>query len=282
LLTALTSYLDARAQQGEWLVRIDDLDGGRTRPGASDTILATLDALGLHWDRDILYQSQRTSRYAEFLEQLWKQERLYACTCSRRLLAEAPPLADGACPSRCRDHQISFEPGTTALRIRVPEVPVHFEDRIKGELTVQLQHESGDFALFRRDGVHAYHLATVIDDHDSGITDVVRGEDLLDSTPQQIFLQECLNLKTPRYAHTPLMVSPDGRKLSKSKGAPPIDHQKAGRVMATLLQYLGINLPETLQGASAQDLLEWAIPHWDVLQIRQIGTLIVEDNQIPE
>jgi glutamyl-Q tRNA(Asp) synthetase len=281
LLTALASYLDAHAHRGEWHLRIDDLDTTRSRSGAVDSILRTLEALGLQWDGAIIHQSQRTERYNAALETLRSQDLLYACDCSRRILTDAAPSTEGSCPGRCRERSLPFHAGLTAWRIQAPSEPIRFRDRIKGDIQTFLRPTSGDFILYRRDQIHAYHLATVIDDDETGITDVVRGEDLLDATPQQIFLHEALSLPVPNYAHTPLLIRPDGRKLSKSEGAPPTQKEQSGIVLAYLMRCLGLPPPKTILGGAPEDLLEWAIEAWDLNTIRHIGTLIVEDNTIP-
>jgi glutamyl-Q tRNA(Asp) synthetase len=281
LLTALASYLDARAAQGEWLLRIDDLDIQRSRPGARDVILKTLEVLSLHWDGEVTHQHARRWRYEESLERLRATGLLYACDCTRRDTHDAWPHVSGACPGQCRDRNLVFTAGKTALRIRASHSPICFEDRIKGPQTKTLIPEPGDFIVFRRDAIHAYHLATVMDDHDAGITDIVRGEDLLASTPEQIHLQKSLGLRTPNYAHTPLMIRPDGKKLSKSAGAPPVDPNHAGRILSVLLGHLGILLPEVIAQASPREMLEWAIPQWRISSLQSMGPITVEDNRIP-
>lgn len=281
LLTALASYLDARAAHGEWLLRIDDLDIQRSRPEARDVILKTLESLSLHWDGEVTQQHARRRRYEESLERLMAMGLLYACDCTRRDTHDALPLASGACPGQCRDRNLGFTAGKNALRIRAPLWPICFEDRIKGPQTKTLMPDPGDFIVFRRDAIHAYHLATVVDDHDAGITDIVRGEDLLTSTPEQIYLQQSLGLPIPNYAHTPLMIRPDGKKLSKSEGAPPADPNHAGRILKVLLGHFGIILPEAIVQASPREMLEWAIPQWRLSSLQSMDSITVEDTRIP-
>lgn len=282
LLTAVASYLDARAEGGKWLVRIDDLDAPRTQPGAADLILRTLEALSLYWDETVSYQSQNHLAYREALETIMTQGRVYACECSRRDTATLSIHKDGSCPGQCHKKWLSFRPGEHALRIKTPETPLIFFDRIKGWTERSLRSLSGDFILFRRDKIYAYHLATVVDDRHLGITHVVRGEDLLDSTPQQIFLQQTLGYPSPIYTHTPLMVSPDGRKLSKSEGASPVDPIQGGRVIRYLLKHLGLPLPENLEGAQPHELLAWALPQWSIGVLNRTSPLVIHDNKIPE
>ncbi|MEN9681779.1 MAG: hypothetical protein RLZZ627_1672 [Pseudomonadota bacterium] len=281
LLTAVASYLDARAERGKWLVRIDDLDTPRIKPGATDLILRTLEALSLEWDETVSFQSQNHAAYQEALETVLSQGLLYACECTRRETAHLVTPKDGSCPGQCQKARLTFRPGENALRIQTPEPPLVFHDRIKGWTERSLRSLCGDFILFRRDKIYAYHLATVVDDHHLGITHVVRGEDLLDSTPQQIFLQHVLGYQTPIYTHTPLMISPDGRKLSKSQGAPPVDPDQSGRVIGSLLKQLGLPPSKAMEGASPQDLLAWAIPQWNPSNLKGISPLVIHDNTIP-
>lgn len=281
LLTALASYLDARAAGGQWLVRIDDLDTPRTKAGATDLILRTLEALALEWDEAVSYQSHNHAAYQEALDTLLDQGRLYACQCSRRETASPSRSKDGSCPGHCRMAKLPFEPGEHGLRIMTPKHPLVFCDRIKGWTERSLHALTGDFILFRRDKIYAYHLATVVDDHHLGITHVVRGEDLLDSTPQQLFLQQALEYKIPVYAHTPLMISPDGRKLSKSAGAPPVASEQGARVIHYLLQHLGLFPPKALKGATAHELVAWATPLWNIERLKGTSTLVISDNTIP-
>jgi glutamyl-Q tRNA(Asp) synthetase len=281
LLTALASYLDARAAGGHWLLRIDDLDTPRTKPGMTDLILRTLESLSLEWDEDVVYQSQNLAAYQEALDTLQDQGRIYACECTRRETTQLHASRDGSCPGQCRTAGHVFRAGENALRIRTPDSPWVFCDRIKGRIERSPHALSGDFILFRRDNVYAYHLATVVDDHRAGITHVVRGQDLLDSTPQQIFLQQALGYSTPIYTHTPLMITPDGRKLSKSEGAPPLDPDQGGRVIRYLLKQLGIEATEPLTGMSPKELLGWAIPQWNLGALQGAPSLVIEDNRIP-
>jgi glutamyl-Q tRNA(Asp) synthetase len=224
LVAALGSYLDARRHGGVWLVRIEDLDRQREVPGATDTILRTLDAFGFEWDGPILYQSRRTAAYADAVEQLRSDGLLFACACSRSEIAhrgrQGPegPIYPGTCRNGLPQGR-----RTRALRVRIGSSSVGFNDRIQGQVHQNLEREVGDFVLHRADGIHAYQLAVVVDDAYQGITRVVRGADLVLSTPRQIYLQQQLRVPTPQYAHLPLALDAAGRKLSKSEAAAPMD-----------------------------------------------------------
>jgi glutamyl-Q tRNA(Asp) synthetase len=223
LVAALASWLDARAAGGRWLVRIEDLDAPRAEPGAAERILRTLEEFGLSRDGSVVYQSQRSAIYRRALQRLEKQT--YWCGCSRREIADSSLglAADGAqiYPGTCR-HGIA--PGKTprALRTRTHHEEIDFVDRVQGPQQQILARDVGDFVLYRADGQFAYQLAVVADDAEQGVTDVVRGADLLDSTPRQIYLQGLLGYPTPRYLHVPAAVNAAGEKLSKQTGAAPI------------------------------------------------------------
>ena len=252
LVAALASWLDARAAEGRWLVRIEDLDVPRTQPGAADDILRTLDRLGLGWDGAVLYQSQRSASYQAALESL----DTYWCGCTRREIADSSlgRATDGAqiYPGTCR---AGLAPGKTAraLRLRTGPEELAFTDRVQGPQRQVLEREIGDFVLLRADGQFAYQLAVVVDDAEQGITDVVRGADLLDSTPRQIYLQRRLGYATPRYLHVPAAVNEAGEKLSKQTGALPVDIKRKAEELARALTFLG--QPET-------DDLAQAVANW--------------------
>jgi glutamyl-Q tRNA(Asp) synthetase len=244
LVAALASWLDARAAGGSWLVRIEDLDRPRVQPGAADDILRTLERLGLYWDGEAVFQSRRTALYEEALSRL---RETYLCGCSRREIADSAVslAADGAqvYPGTCRDG-LPAGKAARALRVRVAGT-VSFVDRVQGMLSQDLEREVGDFVLRRADGQFAYQLAVVVDDAAQGITDVVRGADLLESTPRQIYLQHRLGFPTPRYLHVPVAVDAGGDKLSKHAGARPIDRSDLQRA----LRFLGQPASETLEAA---------------------------------
>ncbi|HXJ09667.1 MAG TPA: tRNA glutamyl-Q(34) synthetase GluQRS [Burkholderiales bacterium] len=239
LVAALASWLDARAANGGWSVRIEDLDRPREQPGAADSILRTLERLGLYWDGPVTFQSRRTALYREALERL--RARTYWCGCSRREIADSSLgfAADGAqiYPGTCRD---GLSPGKTAraLRIRTTGEEIRFEDRAQGLQRQSLAGAVGDFVLHRVDGQFAYQLAVVVDDAGQSITDVVRGADLLDSTARQIYLQRLLGYRQPRYLHVPAVVDAAGEKLSKQTGAAPVDPSDRA-VLGRALRALG-------------------------------------------
>jgi glutamyl-Q tRNA(Asp) synthetase len=267
LVAALASYLDARAVGGRWLLRMEDLDPPREVPGAQAAILSTLDTYGLHWDGEVLLQSDRHALY-EGVVQRWLAHGLaYACTCSRKQLE---PYA-GIYPGTCRNAGHAAE--GAAIRLRVPELRYSFEDRVQGAFAQHLGRDSGDFVIRRRDGLYAYQLAVVLDDAAQGVTDVVRGADLLDSTPRQLYLQELLGLPQPRYLHVPLIVQPDGNKLGKSYRSPPLGAEQAGPLLARALKVLGQPLPASLRGAGPAELLAWAVAHWDAEAIPKVSAL---------
>ena len=263
LVAALGSFLDARQRGGEWLVRVEDVDVPRARPGAADAILRALERFRLHWDGPVLYQSRRTEAYRASLERLLNAGWAYPCTCSRRELAACPRGGDGApiYPGHCRAG-VGHPGRPAAFRLRVNDATVGFRDAVRGEFSQRLTSEVGDFAIRRADGLFAYQLAVVVDDAAQGITRVVRGGDLLDSTPRQIHLQRLLGLPTPAYAHLPVAVDRSGHKLSKQTGAAPLDADDTALALWEALRFLGQNPPADLRRASPAALLDWGLANW--------------------
>lgn len=261
LVAALASWLDARAAGGTWQLRMEDLDRQRERPGAAATILRQLEAVGLEWDGPVSYQSARAAFYDRALDELRRAGLTYPCGCTRREMADSALAIDGAriYPGTCRN---GLAPGRSAraLRLRTPEEPIRFTDRLQGVIVQSVAREVGDFVLRRADGAYAYQLAVVVDDADQGITDVVRGADLLDSTARQILLQRLLGLPTPRYLHVPVAVDPAGEKLAKQDGAASAGADDLARA----LTFLGHEPPGPMP---ARELLAWAREHWDVARI---------------
>lgn len=268
LVAAVASWLDARAVGGRWLVRMEDLDRPRCVPGAADTILRQLEAHGLVWDGEVLYQSQRDDAYAAALDQLKSAGHAYPCACSRSQLATAPKNAEGETiyPGTCRAG-LPAEARPRAWRMRVDDVSTCFHDRVHGTLCQNLAAEVGDCIVKRADGLFAYQLAVVVDDAFQGVTDVVRGADLLWNTPRQIHLQTLLGLPMPRYAHVPLVVNAAGQKLSKQTRAPALPESGQGATLEAALAALGHAPPAQLQGASPVELLQWASTHWCIQNV---------------
>ncbi len=265
LVAALASWLDARAVQGRWLVRMENLDRPRCVPGAADTILRQLEACGLVWDGAVLLQSQRDDAYVAALDALKSEGAVFACTCSRSQLALAPRNAEGEIvyPGTCRLHSPPHG-SAHAWRVRVADATLQFVDRIHGDLEQNLAHDVGDFIVKRADGLFAYQLAVVVDDAFQDVTHVVRGADLLWNTPRQIHLQHLLGLSTPAYAHVPLITNSAGQKLSKQTRAPALPLTGQGWVLAQALAALGHVPPRELAGAGPAELLAWACARWQI------------------
>lgn len=257
LVAALASYLDARSVGGRWLMRMEDLDPPREEPGAQAAILNALESYGFEWDGEMVRQSDRHDAYAEVLNRLFNHGLAYACTCSRKQLEPYHGIYPGFCRNAGHDTK------DAAIRLRVPELEYHFIDRVQGEYRQHLGREVGDFVIRRRDGLYAYQLAVVLDDAWQGVTDIVRGADLLDSTPRQLYLQELLGLPQPRYLHIPLITQPDGNKLGKSYRSPPLTEDQATPLLLRALRALGHNPGAELAYATPREVLNWGIAHWD-------------------
>ncbi|HEY6123355.1 MAG TPA: tRNA glutamyl-Q(34) synthetase GluQRS [Steroidobacteraceae bacterium] len=258
LLAAVGSYLDARSVGGRWLVRIEDLDTPRVIPGCADEMLRTLEAFGFEWDGEVLFQSSRRDAYREALGSLAAAGRTYPCSCSRKDLAGLDEEA--GYPGTCRHGPARR--GPTALRFRVSDTPVHFDDLFLGPQNFDLA-TCGDVVVQRRDGLTSYQLAVVVDDAFQEITRVVRGADLLASTPWQIDLQHALSLPSPIYGHLPLLLEPDGAKLSKSRRALPLDATAAPSALFSTLTHLSQTPPLELAHSSIKDVWKWAVAHWN-------------------
>jgi glutamyl-Q tRNA(Asp) synthetase len=271
LVAAVASWLDARAAGGRWTVRIEDVDAPRTVPGAADAILRALEACGLEWDGEVVRQAGRSALYERALERLRERGLAYRCRCSRREIADSAlrGIEGAVYPGTCRGLAIALEE-SAAERFRVGPGVVAFEDRVQGRIAQDVAREVGDFIVRRRDGLFAYQLAVVADDGDQGITDVVRGADLLASTPRQILLQRALGLPTPRYLHFPVAIDPQGEKLSKRHGAPALERANAPEAIARALAFLGQSavLPD-----SAPAMLAEAARGWDLARIPRVPTL---------
>ncbi len=265
LVAALASWLDARRAGGRWLLRMEDLDTPRVMPGAADRILRQLEGIGLEWDGPVVYQSARLDLYEEAMRKLGDQ--LYPCACTRKELEDSALAIDGSriYPGTCRGGLPTGKTGR-ALRVRTHDRPICFTDRVQGDIVQSLEREVGDFVVRRADGLFAYQLAVVVDDAAQGVTDVVRGADLLDSTARQIHLQRLLGLATPRYLHLPVATNAQGEKLSKQTHA-----ADAGREdVVPALRFLGMDPPS---GLGPRELLGWGTGHWDASRIPRARTV---------
>ena len=265
LVAAVGSYLDARTQGGDWLLRMEDVDTPRNVPGAAAGILATLEAYGFEWDGPVLYQSTRFDAYAEALQRLIDSGLVYGCACSRKEIANSGghPAIDGglAYPGTCRNG-LPAGRSARAWRLRVSKEAIGFVDCLQGAVTQHLESDVGDFVLRRADGLFAYQLAVAVDDEFQAISEIVRGADLLASTPRQIWLQRCLGYATPRYAHLPVASNAAGEKLSKQTLAPALDSRQAGPMLVRALAFLGQTVPTELAGAPPTEVWAWAHAYW--------------------
>jgi len=275
LAAAVGSWLMARSAGGRWLLRMDDLDTPRQMAGMADDILRTLEDFGLEWDGGITWQSRHGEEYRQAFEQLQQQGQVYPCGCSRKEIARtaSAPHAEDDClayPGTCRN---GMRPGAPvrSWRVRVEGDELCFDDLRRGRVCQDLRCSCGDFALRRGDGGYAYQLAVVVDDALTGVNQVVRGDDLLSSTPRQIHLQRLLGLPQPQYCHLPLVCGPGGAKLSKRDNL--VSHQlggwtgREGVLLWNILCFLGQSPPQELVGAPCRELLQWGSGHFDVASI---------------
>lgn len=266
LVAAVASYLEARRAGGDWLVRIEDLDRQREVPGSAEHIVATLQGFGFEWTGPIVRQSQRVPLYTNALSQLLSSQAAYPCSCSRAEIATAGATAvvegdELRYPGWCRNG-VREPSRPQAVRFCTPPDLLSFADDIQGLVQMDVSAQVGDFVLRRRDGFFAYQLAVVVDDAEQRITHVVRGADLLTSTPRQIFLQQALGLPTVRYAHVPLATDANGVKLSKSAGAAAIDLERPGAELWRVLEFLRQDPPPELSNSQVPVLWKWAFEHW--------------------
>ena len=268
LVAAVASYLEARTRGGEWLVRIEDLDPPREVPGAAEDIIQALAIHGFVWDKEIVYQSQRGDRYRLAFEQLQAAGLIYPCGCSRKEIADSAlsPDKGRVYPGTCR---LGLAPGREprAWRVRVPSESIRFNDGLYGEQQQNLAQEIGDFVVLRAAGEWAYQLAVVVDDYLQGISHVVRGQDLIDSTARQIHLQQSLGYRTPTYAHLPVVVNADGEKLSKQTGAKALDNSAPIANITVALTHLNHTPPVQAQ-KSLGALWGWALENWRLPRVR--------------
>jgi glutamyl-Q tRNA(Asp) synthetase len=254
MVAAVASYLDAKSRGDEWLVRMEDVDEPRTVPGADREILRALEAHGLEWDGEVVYQSRRKELYEAALVRLQNCGAAYLCSCTRREAGEVYPGTCRGGPAPGREAR--------TWRVRIPEEPIAFADRLQGVEWFDVAKLSGDFVVKRGDGFFAYQLAVVVDDAEQGITDVVRGADLLDSTPRQLHLQKLLGYPSPEYLHIPVALNADGQKLSKQTLAPAVDPAQAELTLRRVLQFLRQRTPPGK--LSIKELLRWSAERWDI------------------
>jgi glutamyl-Q tRNA(Asp) synthetase len=279
LVAAVGSWLMARSRGGRWLLRIDDLDTPRLAPGMADDIMRTLERFGLVWDGEVSLQSRHIAAYTQAFAELAERGLVYPCACSRREIARvvSAPHPEDDCfryPGTCRD---GMRDGavTRSWRIRVTDEDVCFDDLRRGRVSQGLFDRCGDFVIRRGDGEFAYQLAVVLDDHLTGVNQVVRGDDLLPSTPRQIYLRQLLGLPRPEYCHLPLVTGAGGAKLSKRDNVlsqqPGFARGKEGALLHGVLRFLGQEPPWTLAGASCEEILQWGVRHFDANRIPTAG-----------
>lgn len=262
LVAALGSYLQAKSQQGQWLVRIEDLDPPREMPGASDLILNTLDAYHLHWDGEVVYQSQRHALYQEQIERWLNAQQAYYCQCTRKQVKAMGGFYNGTCRQLTLTNH-----SECAIRLKMTHPVYHFDDRKHGRLNIPSQLADEDFIIKRRDGLFAYNLAVVLDDIEQGVTEVVRGADLIEPTGRQLSLYQILG-KTPiRYLHLPLALDEHGHKLSKQNHAPAIDNGNPKPALIEAMRFLGFDINREIEQADIEDIIEWGVKNWHISQL---------------
>jgi len=263
LLAATGSYLQAKKNRGDWLVRMEDVDVTRKVEGSDHEILHTLEAFGFEWQGAVMYQSEQNEHYQQALQRLIDQSLIFPCICSRKILAAS---GCDVYPGTCRARELPEEK-EHALRLLAKDITIEFDDIVMGRQIQNIAEQCGDFVIRRRDGLFAYQLAVVVDDYLQGITEIVRGADLLDSTARQIYLQRLLGYPTPAYCHLPLAVNADGSKISKSEGAMKVDIKNRGKLLISVLGFLGQNPPADLSRSNIEDIWSWAVAHWDIRKI---------------
>ncbi len=255
LVAALASFLDTRANQGTWLLRIEDLDPPRESESAPAKIMKQLHSFGMDWDAPPMFQSTRLDAYSEALARLSEAGHTFLCTCTRK-------ATRGVYPGTCRDKQHTDQ--ASAIRVLTTATSIHFDDQILGPRAYNMEQEIGDFIIKRKDGLFAYQLAVVVDDHFQQVDRIIRGNDLLDSTPRQIFLNRCLNYPSPSFAHFPVVLGDDGQKLSKQAHAAPVTSEDSATVLATALKALG---QRPVDRNPIGKMLDQAIRQWALDQI---------------
>lgn len=272
LVAAVASYLQARVNDGLWLLRIEDIDPPREQPGASKEIIDALERYGFEWDGDVIFQSENSEAHEAALASLIDRNLAYRCQCSRRDLAEAARGALGVIyPGTCRN---GCDSDDAAIRLLTNDLEIAFDDLLQGRITQHLESESGDFIIRRRDGLIAYHLAVVVDDKIQGVTEIVRGIDLMDSTPRQIWLQQLLGYPTPTYAHIPVITHADGDKLSKLTGAPGLSMHDVEKTLIEALNALHQQPPADLAQSTPEEIWSWAVKNWQLGKISGLKAII--------
>jgi len=277
MVAAVGSFLQAKSRGGEWLVRMEDLDPPREMPGAADDILRTLEAFGLFWDGAVMYQSRRHGVYEAALKMLERIDAIYPCACSRREIADSSVNGvDGLVyPGTCRAG-LPAGRAPRAWRVRVNGRAIEFIDAVQGRVVRDLAADFGDFVVRRADGFFAYQLAVVVDDAEQGISEVVRGADLIESTPRQMHLQKLLGLPTPDYLHLPAALNAQGEKLSKQTFAAPLDPARPLPALLQVMRFLGQDVPPELADGSLADFWHWAVTNWDLARIPRVPGVVVE------
>jgi glutamyl-Q tRNA(Asp) synthetase len=268
IVTAIASYLDARANRGQWLVRMENLDPARETPEAAGEILRQLEAFGLHWDETVLYQSSRLDVYQQVMGFLDSKNLCFSCNCSRQQVKAMGSVYNGNCRNKT-----TAEEGPTAIRLKTESVVIAFEDLIQGQINQQLEAQTGDFIIRRKDTLFAYQLAVVVDDAFQQVTHVIRGYDLLDSTPRQIYLQAKLGYSTPHYGHVPVVVNELGQKLSKQHFAVPVSKENSQSMLFLGLKFLAQDPPAELQHAPVSEQLDWATAHWHIHTVPKLANI---------
>ena len=270
LIAAVGSYLQAKVNKGDWIIRMEDVDITRKVEGSDSEILHTLEDFGFEWQGEVLYQSKQTESYQHALEQLIERSLVFPCTCSRKQLAAS---GSDIYPGTCRSRNL-HEKGEHALRLLTSDITIEFDDLVMGRQSQNMASQCGDFVIKRRDGLFAYQLAVVVDDYLQNITQVVRGCDLLDSTPRQIYLQQLLDYPTPAYCHLPLAVDDNGNKISKSEGAARVDIDNREQQLFHALVFLGQEPPAELARSGISDIWSWAIEHWSIDRVTHDRTAL--------
>jgi glutamyl-Q tRNA(Asp) synthetase len=265
LVAALGSYLEARSHEGHWHLRIDDLDPPRIAPGATDSILRDLEALGFEWTGPVVFQSRHGAAYHAALHALRNADAAYPCSCSRKDIEQRATVgSEGPVyPGWCRDG-MPTDRRARVWRMRVESGTVEFEDRLFGAQRIDLARDAGDFTLYRADGVYSFHLASAVDEGELGITDVVRGSDLLESSMRQIYLLDRLQRPIPSYVHLPIATDANGAKLSKQTGAPPISTEQPAATLTAVWRFLQQRTPHDFAHAALDDWWAYAISNWDL------------------